>query len=578
MLNSRIIFITLALYFLSTTLCAQTIVNVEISGIDELLEKNVRLYLSIEQQKNHPLISDGRLRRLHKKAAAEISAALQPFGYYRSTVSSSLERSESGEWQANYKIDPGPALRIAEFNFAISAEMGQDPEFKKLIQNQALQTGNVFTHPEYESFKADLARLASERGYFRAAFFENRVEIDLKDYVARVYLNYEGGPRFIFGEVLLRQDVLQAEFLQRYMPFKKGDAYSLAKLIELQHVLNDTDYFQTVEVSPGEAVPGSNEIPIEVSLSPRKENRYVFGFGYGTDTGARTKFGWQKPRVNDRGHRFDSEIGVAEIGYKLEANYRVPVLNPRTDQLVYSVSANNEELDDVDSDLRTVGVSLNRRRGEWRETLALEYQREDFEIGNDSDETDLLIPGVTWSRIWGSNFIYVLDGLRFDIALRGADEELGSDVSFSQVYSSLKFITSLNRSNRFIARGSVGSTSTKDFNKLPPSVRFFTGGSQTVRGYDYRSLGPEDDSGDVIGARRLLTGSLEFEHSLNDRWAVAVFYDGGNAIDDFDDDLERGAGFGVRWNSPVGPVRVDLANAISDDETWQLHLNIGPDF
>ena len=577
MLNSRIILITLALCFLSTTLRAQTAVVVEIIGIDEILEDNVRLFLSIEQQKNHPLISDGRLRRLHKKAGPEISSALQPFGYYRPTISSSLEKSESGEWQASYNIDPGPALRIAEFNFVISAEMGQDPEFQQLVKQQALQTGNVFTHPEYESFKADLAKLASERGYFRATFSENRVEIDLKDYVARVYLNYDGGPRFRFGEVLLRQDVLKAEFLQRYMPFKKGDAYSLDKLIELQHVLNDTDYFQTVEVSPGEASPGSNEIPIEVSLTPRKQNRYVFGFGYGTDTGARTKFGWQRPRVNDRGHRFDSEIGISEVGHNLEANYRVPVLNPRTDQLVYSVSEVVEELDDVDSDLRTVGVSLNRRRGEWRETLALDYQREDFEIGNDADETSLLIPGASWSRIWGKNFIYVLDGLRFDFALRGADEGFGSDVSFSQVFSSLKFITSLNRSNRFIARGSVGSISTKDFGKLPPSVRFFTGGSQTVRGYEYRSLGPEDDSGDVIGARRLLTGSIEFEHSLNDKWAVAVFYDAGNAIDDFDDDLERGAGFGVRWNSPVGPVRIDLANAISDDESWQLHLNIGPD-
>jgi translocation and assembly module TamA len=559
MFKSRHPLVTLVLCFFSSTLCAQSAVNVEINGIGKILEENVRLYLSIEQQKNHPLISDGRLRRLHKKADKEISSALQPFGYYRPTISSSLEKSESGEWQASYSIDPGPALRIAEFNFVISTEMGQDPEFQKLIQKQAMQTGSVFTHPEYDSFKAELAKLASERGYFRAAFSENRVEIDLKDYVARVYLNYDGGPRFRFGEVLLRQDVLKADFLQRYMPFKKGDDYSLDKLIELQHVLNDTDYFQTVEVSPGEAL------------------RYLFGFGYGTDTGARTKFGWQRPRVNDRGHRFDSEIGVSEVGHKLEANYRVPVLNPRTDQLVYSVSEVDEELDDVDSDLRTVGVSLNRRRGDWRETLALEYQREDFEIGNDSDETALLIPGVTWSRIWGNNFIYVLDGLRFDFALRGADEELGSDVSFSQVYSSLKFITSLNRNNRIIARGSVGSTSTNDFDKLPPSVRFFTGGSQTVRGYEYRSLGPEDDSGDVIGARRLLTGSLEFEHSLNDRWAVAVFYDVGNAIDDFDDDLERGAGFGVRWNSPVGPVRIDLANAISDDESWQLHINIGPD-
>jgi translocation and assembly module TamA len=157
MFKSRHPLVTLVLCFFSSTLCAQSAVNVEINGIGKILEENVRLYLSIEQQKNHPLIK-------------EISSALQPFGYYRPTISSSLEKSESGEWQASYSIDPGPALRIAEFNFVISTEMGQDPEFQKLIQKQAMQTGSVFTHPEYDSFKAELAKLASERGYFRAAF------------------------------------------------------------------------------------------------------------------------------------------------------------------------------------------------------------------------------------------------------------------------------------------------------------------------------------------------------------------------------------------------------------------------
>ena len=172
----------------------------------------------------------------------------------------------------------------------------------------------------------------------------------------------------------------------------------------------------------------------------------------------------------------------------------------------------------------------------------------------------------------------MLDGLRFDLSLRAADDGFGSDVSFGQVYSSLKFITSLGGGNRLIARGSVGSTTTSEFEKLPASIRFFTGGSQSVRGYKYQSLGPEDESGDVIGGRRLLTGSIEFEHALNDRWGIAVFYDIGNAVEDFDDDLESGAGFGVRWKSPVGPVRIDLASAISlDDQPWRLHINIGPD-
>ncbi len=578
MLNSRAILITLALNFLSTALCAQTVVNVEISGIDEILEANVRLYLSIEQQKNHPLISEGRLRRLHKKAAPEISAALQPFGYYRSTVSASLEKSESGEWQASYNIDPGPQLRIAVFNFSVSREMGEDPEFKQLIEQQSPQVGNVFTHLEYESFKSGLAKLASERGYFKAVFIDRRVEVDLEDYVARIYLDYNGGPRFSFGEVNLRQDVLKPEFLQRFVPFQQGDPYTLDELVEMQQVLNDTDYFQTVEVSPGELLADSNEVPIDVSLTPRKENRYTFGLGYGTDTGARTKFGWQRPRVNDMGHRFDSEIGLSEVGYNLGANYRVPVLNPRTDQLVYSATRSREDLDDFESELSAVGISLYRVRGEWRETLSIDYEREKFEIGNDTGDTGLLIPGASWSRTWGRGFIFVLDGLRFDLSLRAADEGFGSDVSFGQVYSSLKFITSLGDRNRLIARGSVGSTTTSEFEELPASVRFFTGGSQSVRGYKFQSLGPEDESGDVIGGRRLLTGSIEFEHALNDRWGIALFFDIGNAVEDFDDDLEQGAGFGVRWKSPVGPVRIDLASAISlDDQPWRLHINIGPD-
>ena len=567
-----------ALCLFSANLCAQTTVNVEISGIDEILEDNVRLYLSIEQQKNHPLLSDGRLARLHKKATQEISAALQPYGYYRPTINASLEKSDTGEWLASYEIDPGLPLPIAEFNFSVSPEMGQDPEFKQLIEQQSLQVGSVFTHLEYEAFKSSLAKLAAERGYFRAVFTDRRVEVDLEDYVARIYLDYDGGPRFRFGEIKLRQDVLRPEFLERFMPFQQGEAYSFDKVVELQHILNDTNYFQTVEVSPGEPLDDSNEIPIEVTLTPRKKNLYLLGLGYGTDTGARTKLGWQRPRVNDRGHRFDSEIRLSEVGYSLGANYRVPVLNPRTDQLVYSVSEVNEEVEDVDSDLRAVGVSLNHSRGEWRETLALDYEREDFEIGNDDDETTLLVPGISWSRTWGKSFIFVLDGLRFDLALRGADEGLGSDVDFGQVASRLKFISSLNRNNRFIARGSIGSITTRDFEKLPPSKRFFAGGSQSVRGYEYKSLGPEDDSGDVIGAKRLLTGSIEFEHSLNDRWGIAVFYDVGNAVEDFDDELERGAGFGVRWKSPVGPVRIDLASALSDDgDPWRLHINIGPD-
>jgi len=518
------------------------------------------------------------MRRLHQKAAQEITAALQPYGFYQPKITPSLTELGTSEWQARYVIDAGPGLPIAEFNLNVIGTMNEEPLLQKVLKEHELKPGNTFVHPQYESLKSGLSGLASERGYVEAKFTRARVEIDLNLYQARVYLDFESGPRYSFGEITLDQDVLEPEFLNRYIHFKKGDPYSVGQVIQLQRALNDSAYFQVVEVVPGVPEADNREIPIGISLSPRNRHRYDFGLGYGSDTGARAKFGWRMPKVNQRGHRIDSEIIVSEIGYDVSANYRVPVFNPRTDQLVYSISEEKEDTDTNDSKLRSLSISFNHNREKWREVLTLSYEEEKFEVGSDSGDSTLLIPGVSWTRTWGGDFINVLDGLRFSFAVRGARENLVSDTDFTQAAGAIKFITSIDARNRFIARGSLGTTNTDNFEQLPSSIRFFAGGSQSVRGYKYESLGPTDENGDVVGGEHLMTGSIEFEHYFNDRWGAAVFIDAGNALESFGDDLEQGAGFGLRWKSPVGAVRIDLANAIStDDKDWRLHLNIGPD-
>ena len=562
----------------ANTIFAQINLNIEVHGVSSEIEANIRLYLSIEQQKEHALLSEGRLRHIHKKASQEITLALQPFGYYQPEIKSELIKIAAQQWKAIYSINLGPPLPIAEFNITLSDEISNDTEFQKLISEHSLYKGETFNHIKYEDIKSRLANLAAERGYFDAHFGEHRVEINLRNYDARIYLNYEGGKRYRFGNVMLKQDILEPELLQRYIPFKKGASYSLNEVIDLQQVLNDSDYFNSVEVSPGQAEIDSDEIPINVKLTPRKRHRYSLGLGYGTDTGARAKFGWEIPRLNKSGHRLNTEAKVSEIGYSAGVQYRVPVLNPRTDQMIYSTGVVNEKTDTSDSTVSTVGASLNRSVGLWRQSIALNYQHEKFIIATDQGVSDLLMPGISLSRTWGRNIIYTLDGLRFDISLRGASDKLLSDTSFMQLQGGIKAITSLGQNNRIITRGRLGSTWTDDFHQLPSSVRFFAGGSQSVRGYSYQSLGPVDSSGKVVGGKYLMIGSFEFEHSLSDKWSAAFFYDAGNAIDNIDDKLERGAGLGIRWKSPIGPIRFDFASAISrPDKPWRLHINIGPD-
>ncbi|MCW8934296.1 MAG: autotransporter assembly complex protein TamA [Gammaproteobacteria bacterium] len=562
----------------SIPLHAKTSVDITISGIDDILETNVRLLLSIEQQKEHALLSSARVLRLHKKAPAEITSALQPFGYYQPVIKADLIQTTPSHWQASYDIDPGPATIISEFNFSITEEVSKDQEYNDFIQNNTLLKDSVFNHIEYEKFKASLSKLATERGYFEARFEQHRVEIDINTNEAKIYLNYNAGQRYNFGEVSIKQDVLDEIFLRRYISFTKGSPYTLAKLIDLQHALNDSDYFSSVEVYPGKPKTDQHEIPVSVILKPHKPHRYTIGLGYGTDTGARAKFGWQMPRINSSGHRFDTEAKISKIGYSLSARYRVPILNPRTDQMIYSAAIINEETTSSDSTIQTIGASLNRSRGAWRESISLNYQEEDYEIADTGGDSTLLIPSVNWSRTWGKNFIYAIDGLRFDLSLRGASENLISDTDFSQLQGGIKAINSINNNNRFIFRGNLGSTWTSEFDQLPSSIRFFAGGAQSVRGYSYESLGPLDANGNVIGGQHLMVGSIEFEHSFDNKWGMALFYDGGNALEEFSDDLERGAGFGVRWKSPVGMVRIDLASALTEDGTpWRLHINIGPD-
>ena len=569
--------LALLLSIFSPTASAQLTIAISVTGVDKTLENNIRLFLSLEQQQKHPLMSEGRLRRLHKKARLEISRALQPFGYYRPVIKTELTETTDNHWQASYSVDPGPPLLIGEFDFAVSKSMEEDPEFRRLIDKLPLYKGSIFNHLDYENIKTDLARLAAERGYVDARFTEHRVVVDLESYEARIVLHYEGGPRYRFGTVQLEQDVLEPQLLQRYIPFTQGSPYHYDALIDLQQALNDSNYFQAVEVSPGEPENGTAEIPVTVALTPRKPHRYGLGLGYGTDTGARTSFNWEMPLINDRGHRFNSEAKLSEIGYSLSATYRVPVLNPRTDQIIYNIGQVNEKTDVSDSTVRTIGTNLNRNRGPWRESLFINYQVEEFVVGSDRGESTLLMPGVNWTRSWGNDIITSFDGIRFDIGLRGAREDFLSDVSFVQLHGGVKAINRLGQRNRLITRGRIATTWTKDFQQLPSSVRFFAGGAQSVRGFSYQSLGPKDNTGEVIGGNHLMVGSIEFEHSLNHKWAAAMFYDVGNAMDSFADKLERGAGLGIRWRSPVGPVRLDLATAMSrDDRPWRLHISIGP--
>jgi translocation and assembly module TamA len=188
------------------------------------------------------------------------------------------------------------------------------------------------------------------------------------------------------------------------------------------------------------------------------------------------------------------------------------------------------------------------------------------------------MPGVDWTRVRADHPIRPRTGSRLSLEARAAGDALGSDTSFVQAIAQGKWIWSLRGGARLLVRGHVGATLKRSFDELPPSVRFFAGGDNSVRGYDFEALGPVDASGEVVGGSALATGSFEFEQPLRERWSLAMFVDAGNAFEGSNLDAKTSVGLGGRWQSPLGPIRVDLAHPLDDEaDDWRLHVSLGPD-
>jgi translocation and assembly module TamA len=236
-----------------------------------------------------------------------------------------------------------------------------------------------------------------------------------------------------------------------------------------------------------------------------------------------------------------------------------------------------EDTDTSQSFKQAVSVGRTHRRGRaWAETNYVEYSIEDFEVGEEDGKSHLLMFGSSWARTTSIDTPRPLLGysLRFD--LRGGTKYLLSDNNVLQAILRGRQILPLGPRFRLIGRMQAGWTWQDDFSDLPPSIRFFAGGDNSVRGYGYETLGPEDD-GEVVGGRRLLTGSLEIDALVRPNWSVAAFVDSGSAFDD-KPEFSTGVGLGVRWYSPLGPLRFDLAHPLDDpDATVRVHITLGPD-
>lgn len=552
--------------------------EVTISGVEPPVSDNILAYLRLDDEPCDA--PTWRVRRLFADAEIEIREALEVVGYYNAGIEKTLETGDDC-WQANFVITPGQPVVLRDVSIKIDTGDTQDSELENVVRNCALNPGDILQHANYEACRRRITRVAQDRGYFAADFSERRIDVFPAEYAADITLHFITGPRYVFGDITFDQAVLDPDLVYRFVIIKPGEPYDAERVRRMQRYLVTSSYFDQVMLSRDPRGEPYNDVPIHIELTPGKKYQYNAGIGFATDVGPKLRFGVLNRRLNSDGHQAEFETNLSRVISDVGVSYRIPLDRPK-DWFTMDVGYKIEDNDSFESNLFTTGVQrIQERENDWIRTLFLNLRLEDYSTSEiDEDRSKLLTPGVSYAFVEEDFPPRPLSGHRSSVMTRGAVEGLISDTSFAQVYGNTKWVFSLWSGARLLTRAEAGFTAIDELDTLPASVRFFAGGDTSVRGYAYKSLGPTDPFGNVVGGENLLVGSIELDQNVAQDWALAVFIDSGNAYDDVKDfDTATGVGIGIRWFSPLGPIRVDVAVPLEKDapDDYRFHITLGPD-
>lgn len=557
--------------FLPTFVQADVIIN----GLEAKVKDNTLLLLSLNEQTC--TTPNWKIKRLFAESNKEIDQSLRALGYYHSSLSKKLYFDKDC-WHAEFDVQAGTQVVIHSIDITIEGEAKNDTEFLALQKKLHSNIDNPLQHNLYENFKTRLTALAQERGYLKAKWKEKKLRIDKDTNQATIKLVFDSGLRQRFGHVLLEQDVLEPELANKYSHIERDSFYSSKKLVETYDALSKSGYFKQVEIHPDFENIEALHVPITIHLTPKEKHHFSVGLGYGTDVGLLFNGLYENRRLNPEGDFFTANLDVSLVLSTLETEYSMPLENPLNDFYTLGAGIKRENTDSFTSKSATISNRLKYGLWDkWKQTLFADFSYELFNIEAQPEKQSLLlILGGNWTHTISNNKLRPTEGRRLRFDLSGSYETPLSNVSFLRANIDSAWVKPLPWAGFFTARASLGAMAVNKFDNLPTSYRFYAGGINSVRGYDYKELAPKNALGQVKGGQMQGVLSAEYEHTIFDDWGVAAFIDSGNAFNIDDISIKTGAGLGVRWYSPIGPVRIDFALPMNDAKSgYQIYFAAG---
>jgi translocation and assembly module TamA len=554
-------------------------VEVNVEGDHSRLQENAEAFLGKVEGR-----SAGSLRRYASTAEAQVEEALRALGYYSPMIQwEVVEQPGDDETPARLvlTVQPGEPVRVRSRQVSIEGPASRDPDFVGTLPEKPAE-GDVLNHGQYSTLRQSIQNRATRLGYFDGEFITRRLEVNPEQRTADISLVFRSGVRYRLGEVSFKEGHgFEERLLDQFVRFEPGEIYHADKVARLSGDLSNSGYFSGVDIdaAPGKAEEGV--IPVAVDLTTRPPRSVAAGVGFSTDVGPRFSVNWREHWINPMGHRRGAQTELSAPRQNVGAWYELPLDPPMTDSIRLSAGYQREDIEDVESELLTLGQQWKHQLDDgWLQVASIRWEGERFRIGNDDPEqSSLLLPGLGYSKRQADSPLDPSRGYRIQFDLTGSHRAVISDVDILHANVLVKGLYTLADNHRFLSRFQFGGVATNRFSDVPPSLRFFAGGDQTVRGYGYETLSPRNSEDVAIGGRYLMVGSVEYQYQFAENWRIAAFVDEGNAMDDLSDPLATGAGLGIRWISPVGPLRLDVAKGLDPEfgGEWRIHFSMGPE-
>jgi translocation and assembly module TamA len=550
------------------------------ADLKQLLEQ----HLEIISSKNNPRLNPKEFQRLFNKAPQQIKALLETEGLFTVQVESKLEQTP-GKNIAYFTITPGAPVLIEQVDIqlqgAVVAQTDKPAQSLQALQDSwPLKPGMQFKQESWTQAKRQLlTKLLLER-YPNASISSSQASINPKTNSVNLQIKIDSGPLLYFGEIEIQGlSRYPQKVIRNINPIRVGDEFSQSQLLNFQNRLQLTGYFKSVEITADTRNPqiqnGKQLAPIKVTVTEHQEIKLGLGAGFSTNTGARIQTTLNDLNFLQDGWRLTSSLRLEQLSQNLLADIRLP-----TTRQGYRDSINTNIIR-TDIEGQTTTSSLFGLRRAWGlpsfeqfigSNLLVEHVKLDG-ADSQSNYAATLSYGLTVRRT--DNNLNPTRGYLFNAQFTGAPFSQLSDGQFLQSYIRGFGYYPLSTGTQLITRAELGMV--RGSNHAPVTYLFRAGGDQSVRGYDFQSLGVRE--GDAIaGAKYLATGSVELIQWLSPQWGVAVFTDFGNAANSVKDlDPVFGYGLGARWKSPAGPIGADIAYG-EETKDYRIHFNIGVAF